>query len=461
MKTWSSREVTIQIHKQDHCGKYKITKHQQVRWCAFNKNKAKVYLLFRYWWGQDSATHWILQFNKIWNGSTRTRTWGLPTTCFYSQPPKNSFKKIVVRLQEKYWKSGSQDPPRKDENSQQPKQPWLGHKKRNGSRWHLKIETLTRGESVRYLGQTITFRQQETTEIKNRIRAAWATFHKYGQELISKRYMLKHRLQLFDAPITPTICYASGTWAPTKEHERMIQTTQRKMLRLIIQTKNTKRSWNKVNTSEDFDNIDSSCTNDESEDGKSDTSHNDQDSDVSLEIDNDEEIDAAEIKEEEWVEYIERSTIEVVEKMENEKIRCCWKTTQRKMKWRLAMRIATSPSERWLIKTAEWNPELSSKYRTNSSIGRPRKRWEDDINEFLKQIEDETEILTESSNQINKTWINTAKDRGRWALLEENYTMTSEERHENNTRARRNSHNRPARYVNGVRLSDEEVANIT
>ena len=57
--------------------------------------------------------------------------------------------------------------------------------------------------------------------------------------------------------------------------------------------------------------------------------------------------------------------------------------------------------------------------------------------------------------------MNTGKDRGRWTLLEENYTMTSEERHENNTRMRRNSHNRPARYVNGVRLSDEEVANIT
>ena len=125
------------------------------------------------------------------------------------------------------------------------------------------------------------------------------------------------------------------------------------------------------------------------------------------------------------------------------------------------MRIATSPSERWLIKAAEWKPELSSKYRTNRAIGRPRKRWEDDINEFLKQVEEETENLTESSNQINKTWINTAKDHGRWTLFEENYTMTSEERHEHNTRMRRNSHNITARYVNGVKLSDEAVANIT
>ena len=31
--------------------------------------------------------------------------------------------------------------------------------------------------------------------------------------------------------------YASGTWTLSKEHERMIQSTQRKMLRLIIQIK--------------------------------------------------------------------------------------------------------------------------------------------------------------------------------------------------------------------------------
>ena len=151
-----------------------------------------------------------------------------------------------------------------------------------------------------------------------------------------------------------------------------------------------------------------------------------------------------------------------MEKMESAKIRC-WNRTHKKMKWKLALRIATSPSERWLKKAAEWNPELSSRYRTNRAIGRQRKRWEDDINEVLKLVEEKTENLTESSSQINKTWINTAKDRGRWTLFEEKYTMTSEERQENNARMRmrRNSQSRPARYVNGVRLSDEEVANIT
>ena len=107
---------------------------------------------------------------------------------------------------------------------------------------------------------------------------------------------------------------------------------------LIIQTKRRYKmiAKHKVKNSEDINDIDSSCTNDESEDRKSDTSRSDQDSDVSLEIDNDKEINAAEIEEEDWDEYIKRSTNEAVEKMENEKIRC-WKLPQRKMKWRLAM----------------------------------------------------------------------------------------------------------------------------
>ena len=54
---------------------------------------------------------------------------------------------------------------------------------------------------------------------------------------LKKNYMLTHRLRLFDATVSPTLCYAAGTWTPNIEHERMIQSTQRKMLRLIIQTK--------------------------------------------------------------------------------------------------------------------------------------------------------------------------------------------------------------------------------
>ena len=63
---------------------------------------------------------------------------------------------------------------------------------------------------------------------------------------------------------------------------------------------------------------------------------------------------------------------------------------EEKMKWKLALRIATSPSGRWLKKAAEWNPDLSTRYKINRAIGRPRKRCEDDINDFLKQVLEET-----------------------------------------------------------------------
>ena len=96
------------------------------------------------------------------------------------------------------------------------------------------------------------------------------------------------------------------------------------MLRLIIKTKRRYKKIvkHKVKTSEDRNNIDSRCTDDESEDGQSYVSHNDQDSDVSF------EIHAAEIEEEDWVEYMKRSINEAMEKIENERIKC-WKMTQK------------------------------------------------------------------------------------------------------------------------------------
>ena len=161
-------------------------------------------------------------------------------------------------------------------------------------------------------------------------------------------------------------------------------------------------------------------TDDGSVDGQSTMTQNDVDSEVSYEDDADEEIDTTVIEEEDWIEYIKRSTEDAMEKMAHAKM----EQDSQKMKWKLAQRIATPPSERWLKKAAEWNPDFSSRYRTNRAIGKPRKRWEDDINEFLKHEYEESENPIERGNQTNKTWMNIAKDRGRWALLEENYTMT-------------------------------------
>ena len=102
---------------------------------------------------------------------------------------------------------------------------------------NIKVEILSACESAKYLGQIITFQQQETAEISNRIRAARASFYRYKQELTSKSYFLQHKRLLFNAVITPTLSYASGTWTLSRKHERMMRSIQRTMLRFIIQTK--------------------------------------------------------------------------------------------------------------------------------------------------------------------------------------------------------------------------------
>ena len=54
------------------------------------------------------------------------------------------------------------------------------------------------------------------------------------------------------------------------------------------------------------------------------------------------------------------------------------------------------------------NPELSTKYKTYRAVGRPKRRWEDEINEFLKP--EETETPTGNDMKNNNTWIKVAKN---------------------------------------------------
>ena len=198
----------------------------------------------------------------------------------------------------------------------------------------MSIEILTRNGSVKYLGQRISFYQQETKRNQEQDQGSMGDLPKCRQELTSKNYMLKHRLRLFDATVSPTDCYAAGTCAPNQEHERMIQSTQRKMLRLIIQTKRKYKKIEKqiVEPKEENGKVDITemcSTDDESGDDQSTKTQDDVDSEVTFEDDPDEETDATTIEEEEWIDYIKRSTVDALEKMEHAKIRC-WNRTHKK-----------------------------------------------------------------------------------------------------------------------------------
>ena len=127
------------------------------------------------------------------------------------------------------------------------------------------------------------------------------------------------------------------------------------MLGLIVQTKrNTNQKKTIANgTGEKMlkknEEEGTKCATDkETEEGSDQNSDKDQNSDVSFQKNIDEAIDTTE-KEEEWIEFIKRSTKEAEEHMKQKKIPC-WIETHRRLKWRMARRIASLPEERWTNK---------------------------------------------------------------------------------------------------------------
>ena len=85
----------------------------------------------------------------------------------------------------------------------------------------------------------------------------------------------------------------------------------------------------------------------------------------------------------------------------------------------MATRIAILSKERWTSKIIEWNPGLDNKIRTNRSVGRPRTRWEDEVNEYLRP--EETEETNSSDVKNNSTWKAEAKKQKGWKAREEKF----------------------------------------
>ena len=288
---------------------------------------------------------------------------------------------------------------------------------------NIKIEILEKGDSARYLGHKITFEDQETTEVKNRLKAAWAAFHKYRQELTSKDYRLCHRLRLFKMVITSTLTYASGTWTLTQKHEKIIKTAQRKMLRLIIQTKRKYQTKRKATTKKDEepevtkDKGNEDISEKDTEDDSQQDSNKDQDSDVSFQEEADEEIDATE-NEEAWIEFIKRSTTEAEEHMEKYKIPC-WIELHSRTKWRMAPSIVFLNDKRWNKRVFDWHLGLDTSIRAGRQIGRPKRRWEDDLNEFLKM--EGSQEKTKNDLMNNNSWMAEAKKYKEWKDKEESF----------------------------------------
>ena len=98
-----------------------------------------------------------------------------------------------------------------------------------------KVEILPLHGQTKYLGRLISFHDPHTTEIKHRMKKAWAAFHANKHILCNRSYPLKQRLKVFNAVVTPTAMYGAGSWTLNQTTEAILKRTERQMLRSILQ----------------------------------------------------------------------------------------------------------------------------------------------------------------------------------------------------------------------------------
>ena len=76
--------------------------------------------------------------------------------------------------------------------------------------------------------------------------------------------------------------------------------------------------------------------------------------------------------------------------------------------------------KKWNKRVFDWQPGLDTTLRTKRSVGRPKRRWEDDLNEFTKTEEDHEKAQYDLKN--NNSWMDEIQDYKKWKENEEKFS---------------------------------------
>ena len=218
-----------------------------------------------------------------------------------------------------------------------------------------KVEVLTYGKHLKYLGRFVCLGNLMEAEIENRIVTGWKRFYTFRDILCNKAYPLRKRMKFFDTVITPSVLYASGSWTMTADLESRLRKTQRRMLRTIFQ-KGRKRQQVDEGTK-------SSSSLDE----------------LQLAPEQDDSLEP-------WVEFMKRVTREIEEQMDNFKSED-WVRLQRRRKFTWAGHVARRCDDRWSTTLLSWQPEGGRRQGGKGRCrrqARPSRRWEEALCEFFR-----------------------------------------------------------------------------
>ena len=93
----------------------------------------------------------------------------------------------------------------------------------------------TQTTQFRYLGDLVNEDGELTQEINHRSRAAWACIRRFSRELFDRpRAPWRLKFRLLRAEAMEALLYGCMTWAPRREHYRLLRRTHHRLLLRVI-----------------------------------------------------------------------------------------------------------------------------------------------------------------------------------------------------------------------------------
>ena len=92
-------------------------------------------------------------------------------------------------------------------------------------------EELQRMHHFKYLGSSVEERGGMTTEITQRVSAAWSNWKRYSGVLCDRRMPVKLKGKVYKTVVRPALLYGAETWATTRGQEARLEVNEMRMLR--------------------------------------------------------------------------------------------------------------------------------------------------------------------------------------------------------------------------------------
>ena len=89
-------------------------------------------------------------------------------------------------------------------------------------------------DEVTYLGQLVSFKDQQNKELSKRIATGWRKYWALKHIFKNKKLSQFIKSKVFNICITPAITYGSQTWALTRKQYQRVQINQRRMERSML-----------------------------------------------------------------------------------------------------------------------------------------------------------------------------------------------------------------------------------